>query len=147
MQRETAEKRVEALNAEKRAQAATDDEFAKQEEKSKQVSLQIDELKKELIKLKENIQNHNSQAALAESLTKTVVKDYWQWVDKAAELLVAIDGFVRVDNSTSIADFKKRIENIVEKPLLAESIKAARARQREKSLSDIGKISSVNRSY
>ncbi|WP_352438793.1 hypothetical protein [Citrobacter freundii] len=141
MQQETAEKKVEALNAEKLAQAKADTDIAKEKEQTDALKRQADELRRELEGIRRDIAINNQTIEGTRRLTEDVVEEYWQWVDKAAELIVAIDGFVRVDNSTSIADFKKSISHIVAKDALAASLKTVRERQKEKGLSGNGTLS------
>ncbi|EEU9258216.1 hypothetical protein FYX76_05765 [Escherichia coli] len=145
MQQETAEKKIEALNAEKLAQAKADTDIAKEKEQTDALKRQADELRRELEGIRRDIAINNQTIEGARRLTEDVVEEYWQWVDKAAELIVAIDGFVRVDNSTSIADFKKSISHIVAKDALAASLKTVRERQKEKGLSGNGTLSDAFR--
>lgn len=162
--KETAREKVLARNTERLEQAKNDMEFEGVQVKIDSLKQEIDKKKVELNHIYEEIRNkeqelqvnirlnnqrvsdvvieNNKRIEEERRKTEGAIEEYWRWVEKTAELLIAIDGFVRIDNSTSHSEFRKNISNIVAKEALTASIQAIKEKQNNKKL-DIIKSSEL----
>lgn len=89
-------------------------ELEKQKTRINEEVLQISLLKKEREQLQNDITDSNARADEARLLTEDAVKEYWRWVDKTAELLIALDNFNKLGNGMSMNQFKESVKTLLQ---------------------------------
>nr|WP_230989201.1 hypothetical protein [Escherichia coli] len=104
-------------------------ELEKQKTRINEEVLQISLLKKEREQLQNDITDSNARADEARLLTEDAVKEYWRWVDKTAELLIALDNFNKLGNGMSMNQFKESVKNIIADDALDAALKNVRNKQ------------------
>lgn len=100
-----------------------------QKNKIEEEVLKIEVLKKEREQLQNDITDSNARADAARLLTEDAVKEYWRWVDKTAELLIALGSFNKLGNGMSMNQFKESVKNIIADDALDAALKNVRDKQ------------------
>ncbi|EOU8840376.1 MULTISPECIES: hypothetical protein [Enterobacteriaceae] len=100
-----------------------------QKNKIEEEVLKIEVLKKEREQLQNDITNSNARADEMRLLTEDAVKEYWRWVDKTAELLIALGSFNKLGNGMSMNQFKESVKNIIADDALDAALKNVRDKQ------------------
>lgn len=121
--------KVEAEGLEESARLASTLKIEEQKNKIEEEVLKIEVLKKEREQLQNDITDSNARADAARFLTEDAVKEYWRWVDKTAELLIALDNFNKLGNGMSMNQFKESVKNIIADDALDAALKNVRDKQ------------------
>ncbi|EHZ4442572.1 hypothetical protein QEC24_004267 [Escherichia coli] len=121
--------KVEAEGLEESARLASTLKIEEQKNKIEEEVLKIEVLKKEREQLQNDITDSNARADAARFLTEDAVKEYWRWVDKTAELLIALDNFNKLGNGMSMNQFKENVKNIIADDALDAALKNVRDKQ------------------
>lgn len=121
--------KVEAEGLEESARLASTLKIEEQKNKIEEEVLKIEVLKKEREQLQDDITDSNARADAARFLTEDAVKEYWRWVDKTAELLIALDNFNKLGNGMSMNQFKENVKNIIADDALDAALKNVRDKQ------------------